>query len=78
MLQPKIRSESWGSLVEIPMIGCWIGWATQRSLGMQRRACEVVVYAAELCQGNLHAIPVWFAAMGDTIYAPKSSHGARA
>ena len=53
-------------------------YATGKRLGMERRACELVVYAAELCQGNVHAIPVWFAVIGDTIYAPKSSHGARA
>lgn len=50
--------------------------ATGKRLGLERRACELVVYGAKLCQGNVHAIPVWFAVIGDTIYAPKSSHGA--
>ncbi len=54
------------------------GYGLDKGLGMQRRTCEFVVYAAEVCQRNVHASPVWFTVIGDTIYALKSSHGARA
>lgn len=51
-------------------------YAIGKRLGLERRACKPVVYGAEFCQGNVHAILVWFAVIGDTIYAPKSSHSA--